>query len=100
MANGHDGDPRTRRSILLNAAGMTMLRATLLFGSAGVALALILTPVADRFSRDPNIGVGLDYTATGSIDRSNSYTIRRSVLQKDAGALCILRPDGRRSGDC
>jgi hypothetical protein len=65
-----------------------------------MALALILTPLADRFSRQSNLSVGLDYMTTSSIERATSYTIRRSVLQKDAGAICIVRADGTRSGDC
>jgi len=95
----HDRDA-PRRGLLLNVAGMVMLRATLLFGSAAVALALILTPLADRFSRDPNIGVGLDYMATGSIERPGNYTIRRSVLQKDSSSVCIVQANGRYTGDC
>jgi hypothetical protein len=101
MAIEQDGEaPDSGRGFLVNVAGMVMLRATLLFGSAAMALALILTPIADRFSRDPNIGAALDYMATGSIERSGNYTIRRSVLQKDPSSVCIVRPDGRHSGDC
>lgn len=84
-------------------AGISMLRAALLFGSAAVALTLILVPMADRFSRPTTLEAGIDYgvdfMATGSIDRSNRYTIRRSVLQEQ-GAVCIIREDGSRSGPC
>ena len=45
-----------------------MLRIALLFGSAAVALALILAPLADRYSKSQIVGLdGLDFTATGSI---------------------------------
>lgn len=87
---------RGRRLPALGIAGMSALRAALLFGSAGVALALILSPIADRYSKVSN---RLDYTATGSIGQGERYTIRRSVLQK-TGSACIIRADGRRSGDC
>jgi hypothetical protein len=80
--------------------GSSMLRVVLLFSSAGIAFALILVPVADRLLRDNSFRPhGLDHTSTGSIERSVSYTVRRSVLQ-EKGATCIIRADGRRSGGC
>ncbi|MEQ1945073.1 hypothetical protein ABMA32_21890 [Mesorhizobium sp. VNQ89] len=96
-----DWDSIRKRSVpLLGSAGMSVLRVTLLFGSAAAALALILAPVADRYSRTQSAAIeGVDYMSTGSIAPSNSYTIRRSVLQK-TGAVCIIRADGRQSGDC
>lgn len=92
---------RGPRQPLLDRVGTSMIRFVLLFGLAAVALALILTPMADRYSQSHFVGVDdLDYTATGSIGGSvRSYTIRKSVL-KDPGAVCIIRADGRRSGDC
>lgn len=98
----HDGEweaIRGRQAPWLGVAGTGMLRIALLFGSAAVALALILTPLAARHSRTNLVIGGLDHTATGAIGDRASYTIRRSVLQ-DAGAVCIIRADGRRSGDC
>lgn len=85
-------------------AGMGLLRVTLLFGSAAVALALIVVPLLDNgggrqgHGRDGN-PFGLDMTSTGSIG-GGSYTVRRSVLQPFPGSVCIIRADGRRSGDC
>jgi hypothetical protein len=92
---------RSRRKPLLGVAGMSMLRAALLFGSAAAALALILTPLADRYAQSHFGGMdGLDYSSTGSIGSpANSYTIRRSVLQQP-GAVCIIRADGQRSSGC
>jgi hypothetical protein len=92
---------RGERQPLLGAAGMGMLRFALLFGSVAAALALILTPVADRYAQSHFVGMdGIDYTATGSIGSPrNSYTIRRTVLQQP-GSVCIIRADGQRSGDC
>ncbi len=91
---------RGRRAPMLGLAGMGLLRVVLLFGSAAVALALILAPLAARYTGSHAIGIGgLDYNATGSIGGRGEYTIRRSVLQRP-GAVCIIRADGRRSGDC
>jgi len=93
-------DIRGRPAPLLGVAGMSMLRFALLFGSAAAALALILAPMADRYSKSAMAGMdGIDYMATGSISRSNSYVIHRSVLQKP-GAVCIIHADGQYKGDC
>jgi hypothetical protein len=75
------------------------LRITLLFGAAAVALALIAAPLLESRSGFAGSG-GLDMTSTGSIGGTTSYTIRRSVLQSSPDAVCIIRADGSRSGDC
>lgn len=84
--------------------GMGILRITLLFGSAAVALALIIAPLADSQTRDyaaEDAVLGLDEIATGSISNAgNVYTIHRSVLQSSPDAVCIIHQDGRRQGDC
>lgn len=91
---------RSRRQPLFGVAGMSMLRFALLFGSAAVAIALILAPLAERYTKAQIVGADrLDFTATGSIDERGAYTVRRSVLQ-DPGAVCIIRANGQRSGDC
>ncbi|MEW9805576.1 hypothetical protein [Mesorhizobium marinum] len=91
---------RGPKAPVLGAAGMGMLRVALLFGSGAVALALILAPVAERYARSPLAALGaIDHTTTGSIGLRDVYTIRKSVLQRP-GASCIIRSDGRRSGDC
>jgi alkyl hydroperoxide reductase subunit AhpF len=82
------------------------VRAALLFGTAAIALAAILTPIAaDRtsstrtaWSPDP-----FDKITTGSIptgSNSRVYTVRKSILQDAPGSLCIIRSDGSTSGDC
>jgi hypothetical protein len=94
------------------AAGMGLLRITLLFGSAAVALALIATPLLDsrmRSGRDDFAG-GLDRMSTGSVGsrgsvgsttgRRDTYTLRRSVLQPLPTSICVIRDNGQRSGDC
>ncbi len=93
---------RPDRGFRAAAAGMGILRVTLLFGSAAVALALIAVPILDsqtRSSRDAFAG-GLDTMSTGSIDQRATYTLRRSVLQPSPSSICVIRADGRRSGDC
>ena len=84
-------------------AGMGILRITLLFGSAAVALALIATPFLDNQTRSQSARDtfgGLDPTSTGSIGHRDTYTLRRSVLQPMPSSVCIIRNDGTRSGDC
>ncbi|ESZ40040.1 hypothetical protein NKI88_28180 [Mesorhizobium sp. M0317] len=85
------------------AAGVGILRVTLLFGSAAVALALIAVPVLDNQTRSSSrdaLAGGLDPMSTGSIGSRATYTLRRSVLQPSPSSVCIIRADGQRSGDC
>jgi hypothetical protein len=94
---------RPERSFRAGEAGMGVLRITLLFGSAAVALALLAAPLLEKgvrqqFARD-TYASGLDMTSTGSIGRS-VYTVRRSVLQPSPDSVCIIGANGRRSGDC
>ena len=86
------------------AAGVGILRITLLFGSAAVALALIIAPLVANQTRsytdNEREPYGLDSTATGSIGRSGRiYTIHKSVLQSSPDAVCVIS-NGRRTGDC
>ena len=85
-------------------AGFSLLRITLLFGSAAIALALIATPYLDSRTRPQRVAggslpLGLDMTSTGSIGPT-VYTIRKSVLQPSPDSVCIIDRGGRRSGDC
>jgi hypothetical protein len=98
------------------AAGMGILRITLLFGSAAVALALIAAPLLDSRTRlqsgRADFAGGLDRMSTGSIGgtgsigstgsigRRETYTLRRSVLQPLPTSICVIRDNGKRSGDC
>ena len=72
------------------------LRIALLFGSAAVALALIAVPLLEGRGSDRLAGL----MSTGSIGTGETYTIRRSVLQSSPDAVCVIRSDGTRSGDC
>lgn len=81
------------------------IRIALLFGTAAIAVATILTPIlADRptSSRVAWSPDQYDNITTGSIPRrpKSVYTVRKSILQDSPGALCIIRNDGRKTGDC
>ncbi|TGP86312.1 MULTISPECIES: hypothetical protein [unclassified Mesorhizobium] len=94
---------RPERGFRAADACMGVLRIALLFGSAAVALALIATPFLDSQTRSQTARdgfPGLDMTATGSISHRSTYTVRRSVLQAEPGGVCIIRSDGKSSGDC
>ncbi len=86
------------------SAGIGALRVALLFGSAAVAFALLVTPILQRYSASGgtawNKSPGVDYTQTGSVGYKGSYTVRRSVLQGTPGSICVIRDNGTRSGDC
>lgn len=95
------------RNSWLEVAGMGAVRVALLFGSAAVALALIIAPFAENQTRSYTAGYdgypeGVDTMSTGSIgsDQSGRYVVRRSVLQPSPESVCVIRANGARSGDC
>lgn len=94
---------RPERYSRASEAGIGILRITLLFGFAAIALALIATPYIEGRSRSQygqGMFGGLDLTSTGSISRNSNYTLRKSVLQKSPDAVCIILENGARRGDC
>jgi hypothetical protein len=74
------------------------------FGTAVIALTLILTPMLSSKSDKrmlANRPIDYDNISTGSIPSGGTgkrYTVRRSVLQEMPGAVCIIDADGTRSG--
>lgn len=79
------------------------LNLALLFGTAVIALALVLTPVLSAKSDKrmmANVPDEFDMISTGSIpsDAGKRYTVRRSVLQEMPGAVCIIDDSGRGNG--
>lgn len=91
---------QNERAPLLGLGASGALRVVLLFGSAAVALALVLAPVADNLTRSQVAGRdGIDFLSTGSIGKRSGYVIRRSVMQAP-GEVCIIRDNGLRSGAC
>ena len=100
MARGEDWDSTVaeREPVL---TGVGSLRAALLFAAAAVVLALLIIPFAEKASMEmARNGGDLDRMATGSVSSGGSYTIRKSVLQANPNSVCIIRPNGSRSGDC
>lgn len=107
--------PQARSGGVFNGLGMGAVRVALLFGSAAVGLALILTPVmesqVERMAYSYHSS-RIDPMATGAITRgintpvfgdqraSSTYTVRRSVLQPSPSSVCIIRNNGMRTGDC
>ncbi|WP_077959925.1 hypothetical protein [Ensifer adhaerens] len=81
-----------------------VLNLSLLFGTAVIALTLILTPMLSSKTDKrimANTPVDYDNISTGSIPSNGTtkrYTVRRSVLQEMPGAVCIIDADGRKSG--
>jgi len=96
---------RNDRGWSFASLGSGMLRATLLFGSAAIALALIVAPMLEGDNGDymAQSGNGYDYvdrTVTGTVRYKGTYTIRKSVLQTTPESECVIRDNGIRSGDC
>ncbi len=79
------------------------LNLALLFGTAVIAIALVLTPVLSSKTDKrmmANVPDEFDMMSTGSIPAQHGkrYTVRRSVLQEMPGAVCVVNGDGRDSG--
>lgn len=90
---------RTRKRTTYRSGKTGALNIALLFGTAAIALSLIVTPMLaeQRDSRNlAHVQEEFDRITTGSIplaDKgSKHYTIRRSVLQKTPGSVCIIQP--------
>lgn len=84
------------------------LRIALMFGGAAAALGLIAAPLLDRGNvsnqnfaiLDGNIDPFTTASTRPSTNGQKSYTIRRSVLQKNPVAKCIILSNGAATGDC
>jgi hypothetical protein len=80
------------------------LNLALLFGTAVVALTLILTPMLADKSRSSvfaSVPAEFDTITTGSIpgtENGKRYTIRRSVLQETPGSVCVVQGYGSGAG--
>ncbi|PTM96598.1 hypothetical protein [Mycoplana dimorpha] len=81
-----------------------VLNLALLFGTAAIALALVLTPVLSSRTNPRMMAHTpdeFDMISTGSVPKRGEgkrYTVRRSVLQEMPGAVCIVDADGVSSG--
>lgn len=80
------------------------LNLALLFGTAVIALTLILTPMMTSKTENKVLAdapIDYDNIQTGSIPKDDGpkrYTVRRSVLQEMPGAVCIIDGNGSKSG--
>lgn len=106
---GRENDWETIRSdhgVGIEKASGDMLRMTLLFGSAALVLALLVASFVQNSMGSGRSGPGaasLDRMTTGTVrarSPHDAYTIRRSVLQSSPSAVCIIRENGARAGDC
>lgn len=83
---------------------MGTLNMALLFGTAAIALTLIVTPMLAPGKADRMQASTMDYDniTTGSVPsqdgKTKRYTIRRSVLQENPGDVCIIEANGNRDG--
>ncbi len=97
---------RNRQRATYRSGKTGALNIALLFGTAAIALSLIVTPMlAERSDqkRLAHVQEDFDMLTTGSIkpveSGSKHYTIRRSVLQETPGSVCIVQGYGV-NGDC
>lgn len=90
---------RERSSIKTGRTGV--INIALLFGTAAIALTLVLTPMLSERTERRSLAFQpdqFDMITTGSIPRAEPghpysgkrYTIRRSVLQETPGSVCIV----------
>jgi hypothetical protein len=93
---------RTRQRPTYRSGRTGALNVALLFGTAAIALSLIVTPMlAKRGDQDrmAHVQQDFDMISTGSIKRDTDntkeknrhYTIRKSVLQETPGSVCIVQ---------
>ena len=89
---------RVRQRTTYKSGRTGALNVALLFGTAVIALSLIVTPMLagrDNQKRLAHVQEDFDMISTGSIkpaDRSSKhYTIRRSILQETPGSVCIVQ---------
>lgn len=83
------------------------VRCILLFGSAILALALVIVPVlsekANKQTAQSLFPAGVDMISTGSVQQDHtekSYIERKSLLQSSPQSVCVIANDGTQQGDC
>jgi hypothetical protein len=85
------------------------VRFVLLFGSAIIALTLVIVPIlsekANKQTAQSLFPAGVDMMSTGSIQRDKAadqgtYIERKSLLQSSPAAVCTIASNGRQQGDC
>lgn len=97
-------DVRVRRRTAYASYRTGALNLALLFGTAVVALTLILTPILAGKQDNRSMALiedDFDRIMTGSVpprEHGKSYSIRRSILQETPGSVCIV--EGYGNGGC
>lgn len=91
--------PRDSRGWDLKDAAMGLLRFVLLFGLCVGTLSLIALPALHKNQMETN-DHAVDPIAVGSTSRNGGYTIQNGVIPSSPNSVCIVRPNGTRSGDC
>lgn len=94
---------RTVCGFMRDAGGGMAMQAALVFGAAGLALALVGPPLMESAGSRLVAARqgGIDRTTTGSVSTGGRYTIRKSVLSDTPQVVCGARvsraclPDGR-----
>lgn len=98
---------RAQRRGTIRSGKTGVLNLALLFGTAAIALSLIVTPMLANRSdsrRLAHVQEDFDMITTGSIKPAEKgprhYTIRRSVLQETPGSVCIVQGSGSAPTPC
>lgn len=72
------------KSMLADSHGGATMQTAMLFGAIALALTVLVTPqlksAADTYAE--NRALGIDHVMTGSIKKTKTYTVRKSVLDK------------------
>jgi hypothetical protein len=104
MNEEHWHETPEREFVVDRSNRMGALNMALLFGTAAIALTLIVTPMLTPQRADRMQASTMDYDniTTGSVPSSDGktkrYTIRRSVLQQNPSDVCIIGSDGTKTG--
>ena len=100
-------DDEETKSGFMPVAKSGFVRCVLLFGSAVLALTLVIVPIlsekANKQTAQSLFPAGVDMMSTGSIARGNSeksYVERKSLLQSSPQSVCLIASDGTQQGDC
>ncbi|MDR0253055.1 MAG: hypothetical protein LBI75_07710 [Brucellaceae bacterium] len=100
-------DDEDAKSGFMPVAKSGFVRCILLFGSAILALALVIVPVlsekANKQTAQSLFPAGVDMMSTGSVQRDpadKSYIERKSLLQSTPQSVCLIARDGTQHGDC
>lgn len=104
MNEEHWQETPEREFVVDRSNRMGTLNMALLFGTAAIALTLIVTPMLAPGKADRMQASTMDYDniTTGSVPshdgKTKRYTIRRSILQQNPDEVCIIQSNGTKNG--